>query len=385
MLLDSLSFALQSSGTLSDHDLAIVGAGFAGLACARAAASRGLSTIVLDRKPEPGAKPHTTGLLVREVADDLRPPPAIVRRIDRIRLYAPNLSHVDLTSPGYYFLATDTGAMMRWLANQAREAGARLALHTEVRGIDRSSLRHKVWPCGVRANYVVGADGPRSRVARAAGLGVNRLFLVGLEAHFTGVRGVDPRCLHCFLDSHLAPGYIAWAVPGVHGVQIGLACRQPHRPDLRGLVDHLSTLFDFREAREVSRRGGLIPVGGPVRPLARDRVLLIGDAAGLVSPLTAGGIHTALSSGRLAGHAIADHLQEGQPEPGRFLEAQVPRFHSKRLLRSLFDLRPSNALYDAVLSSRTFRALAATLFFHHRGLFSPAAWKEVANVLFRAA
>jgi flavin-dependent dehydrogenase len=231
----------------------------------------------------------------------------------------------------------------------------------------------------------VGADGPRSRIARAAGLGVNRLFLVGMEAHLTGVRGVDPRCLHCFLDSRRAPGYIAWAVPGVHGIQIGLACRQPHRPDLRGLLHHLAGLFDFRGAREVSRRGGLIPIGGPVRPLASDRVLLVGDAAGLVSPLTAGGIHTALASGRLAGHAVADHLQFGEAEPERILEHEVPRFHAKRLLRSLFDLRPPNGLYDAVLSSRTFRALAATLFFHHRGLLSRAAWKEVATVLFRAA
>ena len=370
---------------MGDHDLAIVGASFAGLACARAAASRGLTTVVLDRKPEPGARPHTTGLLVKEVADDLGAPPEITRRIERIRLYAPNLSSVDLTSPGYYFLATDTAALMRWLAVRAREAGAQMILPAEVRGIDRLTLRHRVWPCGVAARFVVGADGPRSRVARAAGLGVNRLFLVGMEAHFVGVRGVDPRYLHCFIDSRLAPGYLAWVVPGPHGVQVGLACRQPHRPDLRGFLERLATLFDFRSAREVERRGGLIPVGGPVRPIAGERVLLVGDAAGLVSPLTAGGIHTALSSGRFAGHAIADHMLQGAPDPGLVLEHQIPRFRTKRLLRALFDLRPPNALYDAVLSSRTFRALAATLFFHHRGLLSGAAWKDVASVLFRAA
>jgi flavin-dependent dehydrogenase len=206
-----------------------------------------------------------------------------------------------------------------------------------------------------------------------------------MEAHFTGVRGVDPRCLHCFLDSRRAPGYLAWVVPGVHGVQIGLAARSPHRPDLRGFIDRLGAIFDFRGAREVHRRGGLIPVGGPVSPIARERVLLVGDAAGLISPLTAGGIHTALSSGGFAGEAIADHLLHGGPDPASLLESELPRFRTKRLLRALFDLRPPNALYDAVLSSRTFRALAATLFFHHRGLLSGAAWKEVAAVLFRAA
>lgn len=50
-----------------EYDLAVIGAGFAGLAAAHAGATRGLKTIVLERKAEPGARPHTTGLLVKEV------------------------------------------------------------------------------------------------------------------------------------------------------------------------------------------------------------------------------------------------------------------------------------------------------------------------------
>ena len=114
-------------------------------------------------------------------------------------------------------------------------------------------------------------------------------------------------------------------------------------------------------------------------------MLLVGDAAGLVSPLTAGGIHTALGSGRFAGHAIADHLLHGAPEPGELLGREIPRFRTKRILRRLLDLRPPNAAYDALLGRPAFRALAATLFFHHRGLLSAAAWRDVASALFKAA
>lgn len=355
---------------MTSIDIGIVGAGFAGLACAEAAAARGASVVVLDRKPEPGAQPHTTGLLVREVADALDPPRWMTRRIGGVRLYGPSLRYVDLTSPGYFFLATDTPALLRWLGVRAAAAGAQLRFSTPVRSAN------------LGARWIVGADGPRSQVARAAGLGVNARFLMGAEAEFMGVGGVDPDRLHCFLDSRLAPGYIAWAVPGVHGVQVGLACTVPFRPDLDACVRRLGRVFDFSAARETGRRGGLIPVGGPVRPAARSGVMLVGDAAGRVSPLTAGGIHTALASGRLAGHAIAEHLLHGGPDPATLVGA--PKFPGKTLLRRLLELQPPNALYDALLEQPVFRALAATVFFHHRGLLTRAAWRDLVGVL-RAA
>jgi flavin-dependent dehydrogenase len=232
---------------------------------------------------------------------------------------------------------------------------------------------------------VVGADGPRTTVARAARLGRNREFLVGVEAEYVGIGGVAPDRLHCFLDSRIAPGYLAWIVPGVHGFQVGLACRPPHRPDLRRLVDRLARRFDFRRARATGRRGGLIPVGGPVRPLGGEGVVLVGDAAGLVSPLTAGGIHTALDSGRIAGAAVAAHLAGSGRAPFRVLQRAFPRRRVKGLLRRLMDLGLPDAAWDGLLTSPTFRALAATIFFHRRGLLSRAAIREVAAILLRAA
>ena len=66
-----------------DYDVAIVGGGFAGLCCARAAARRGLSVLLLDRRPAPGARVHTTGLVVKEAAQrwEIPAPPCITRRL----------------------------------------------------------------------------------------------------------------------------------------------------------------------------------------------------------------------------------------------------------------------------------------------------------------
>jgi flavin-dependent dehydrogenase len=313
----------------SGPDVEIVGASFAGLACAEACATRGLVTVVRDRKRDAGEAVHTTGLLVKEVADAIDLPAGLTRKIPGIRLYAPSHAWIDLDEPGYAFLATDTAALLRWFAERAEAAGATIAWGSAFRGR----------PTG---RVLVGADGPRSTVARSAGLGTNRAFLAGVEIELEPVDGIADR-LHVFLDSELAPGYIGWIVPGVGVTQVGLACRRPARPDLRRFVASIGDVIDLRGRRVLARRGGPIPVGGPVRPFADASTLLVGDAAGLVSPLTGGGIHTALVSGRAAGLALAGHLLDGGP------------------------------------GNAAFAGLARTVFFHHRGLLSAAAWRALAS------
>ncbi|MFO1315702.1 MAG: NAD(P)/FAD-dependent oxidoreductase [Burkholderiales bacterium] len=367
-----------------DYDVAIVGAGFAGLACARAAARRGMRVLVQDRKREPGARVHTTGLVVKEAAERWEIPATLTRRVRGVRLYAPSLASLDLVAAGYYFLATDTPALMRWLAREATRAGAHLRFARPYRGARRVGDAFEVGGGGERVRDIVGADGPRSAVAAEFGLGRNTEFLLGVEAEYEGVTGVDPDRLHCFLDGTLARGYLGWVVPGMRGVvQVGLACRRPDRPDLPAFQRKLAALFDFRTARCLGRRGGLIPVGGPVAPFATDGVLLVGDAAGLVSPLSAGGIHTALESGWAAAHAIADHRQAGAEAPARALARTRPRFVWKRALRGLYDVGVPDAVFDAALATRPFAALARSVYFHHRGLRSAEGWRDLAQSLLR--
>jgi hypothetical protein len=101
------------------------------------------------------------------------------------------------------------------------------------------------------------------------------------------------------------------------------------------------------------------------------------------SPLTAGGIHTALASGWDAAQAIADHLQDAAAEPGTALARAYPRFLWKRSLRVLFDHGVPDAVFDALLGTRPFSALARTVYFHHRGFRSADAWRDAARTLFR--
>src|ERR1700733_8098757 len=105
-------------------DLLIVGASFAGLVAARTAAMRGLDVVVVEAKPDAGARVATTGILVKEAAEEIDLPHKLTRRVHGVRLYAPNLRHIDLFSPGSFFLTTDTAGLLRWVRPEALAAGA---------------------------------------------------------------------------------------------------------------------------------------------------------------------------------------------------------------------------------------------------------------------
>jgi digeranylgeranylglycerophospholipid reductase len=329
------------------YDLVIVGASFAGLVAARTAAMRGLKVAVLEAKPEAGARVATTGILVKEAAEAVDVPHALTRRVHGVRLYAPSLKHIDLFSPGSFFLTTDTAALLRWLALEALRAGAVLLFGARFTGAER--------------------HGAHSKVARHFRLGRNTRFLVGVEAEYEALDAVDGRFLHCFLDSRLAPGYLAWVAPGPRVTQVGLAARRGGRVDLATFLARTEPLFGYAGARVVERRAGRIPAGGLVRPWAAPGVLLVGDAAGMVSPATGGGIRLAFHFGRRAAQAIADHLLHLGPAPEIVLAPELPHFGVKRLMRHLLDLAPANGVIDAALATPPMRWLAAHVYFHRRG------------------
>ena len=364
---------MDATGSRFTADVVIVGASFAGAACALAAARRGLRVCLLERKHDPGAKLHTTGIIVKEAAEGTllgQLPAGLTRRVTGVRLYAPSLASLDLTAPGYYFLTTDTPAVMRWLAGQLRASGVDLRLGSAFTGCERTVDGWQVHGVGV-TRFLVGADGARSRVAARCGLGRVRDFLYGIEYEFPGACLAQPDALHCFISKRHAPGYIGWIAQNPTGVQAGLALRHdPARARAPGIDEfllHVGIAGGLpRRLTPGHVRAGLIPCGGPVRDLARDRAILTGDAAGLVSPVTAGGIHSAWAHGEATGDAIAAHLCDGGPSPEHAAIAAAPRFRAKRALRWAFDHLQFDWPFDLLLHTPPLRWAAEQVYFHKR-------------------
>jgi digeranylgeranylglycerophospholipid reductase len=374
---------LTSPSNTTFADCTIVGASFAGLASATVLSRRGLRVRVLERKHDPGERLHTTGIIVKEVVDQIalfdQLPSELVRQVPGVRLYAPNMRWIDLDAPGYYFLATDTPNVIRWLAGQAQQAGAELLCGTSFTGATKTPGGYHLGGLG-DTRYLIGADGPNSQVAKSLALGRNQKFLFGMEYEFAGLaikRGShDPAPddrLHCFLDRRLAPGYIGWMVPGVGVTQIGLARRMPRDSEamkraMEKFLEKVASVADVRGREPTSIRAGVIPCGGVVRPVAIERALLVGDAAGMVSPVTAGGIHTALKHGLAAGHAVAEFLEGKCDDPSQWFAATYPKFRTKRLLRWLFDHFQSDLFFNVMLATPLVRMAASQVYFHRRGV-----------------
>ena len=211
-------------------------------------------------------------------------------------------------------------------------------------------------------------------MARRLVLGRNERYLFGIEHEYAGIDIAEPDKLHCFVDRRIAPGYIGWAMCGVGILQVGLARRATAQQmtaneAMTAFVAKVAPLFDLRGLRPAAVRAGMIPCGGIVRPVAAPRTLLVGDAAGMVSPLTAGGIHTALKHGHAAGQAIADHLAGRRPDPATWFVDSYPQFRAKRVVRYLFDSFQSDAVFNLCLGTKLMRTAASIVYFHHKGVF----------------
>lgn len=359
---------------MTTFDVAVVGAGLAGLQAARRLASRGLSVALLDRKASLTDGIHTTGIFVRKTWEDFPlPDEQLGRAIREVVLYSPRRHALRLAAERDEFRVGRMGWIYLYLLEQCSRAGVQWMPSTRLIGLDDETLTVERFGKRERlqARYVIGADGARSAVARHLGLDANRELLVGVEEVLPSRTG-EP-VMHCFLDPRLAPGYIAWIVDDGEEAHVGVAgYRKGWEPNaalraFRESVPHLAG------GRVMERRGGLIPVGGMLRRIANERGLLVGDAAGAVSPLTAGGLDGAMRLSSLAADVLLAYFEHGDANVLRAYSGGAfrARFLARRWMRHAiraFAHPWAMELACAMLRTPTLRGLASHVFFA-RGSF----------------
>jgi flavin-dependent dehydrogenase len=313
---------------MTSYDVTITGAGLAGLQCARLLARKGFRVLLVDRKNALDQKIHTTGIFVRrtlldfDIPDDCLGPP-----IRHVSLYSPALRSMEFVSAHDEFSIGRMGQLYQRYLQQCLHAGVQWLPETSYLGHVTTNGTTNVSNNGtttvrlskgdVTTRYLIGADGARSRVARDLKLDLNREWIVGVESVYQNARLDGPPRLLCFLDPELTPGYIAWIAHDGEETHLGVGGYSARFDPIKALEtfrSRVAHIVDLKHARQIERRAGYIPVGGVLRNIANTNGLLIGDAAGAVSPLTAGGLDPCMRLSAFAAQVVGEYLTSGNPQ-----------------------------------------------------------------------
>jgi digeranylgeranylglycerophospholipid reductase len=309
------------------YDLVVVGAGPGGSTAAWRAAELGLSVLLLEKRQEIGSPVRCAEGVPHEALAGFLEPDAtwISSRVERAEIVALSGGQVvqRWQGGGGVGYVLERRVFDRVLAERAARAGAQVRVKTPVTGLlsEGGAVRGVVaqWEgeqIEVGAGVVIAADGIESRVGTWAGLKTQLPLQDTMACAQYLLAGIDwdPACLGYWIDECLAPGGYAWVFPKGDGrANVGLGIQA----DL-GNLTALTYLNRFVEREPALATGspvtmviGNVPVALPCSPLVTNGLMVLGDAARQVDPLTGGGIMNAMTAGRLAAGVAADALAWG--------------------------------------------------------------------------
>lgn len=339
----------------NEYDVVIVGAGPAGSTAAYSAAKAGAEVLVLDRRRELGVPVQCGEALAEDVLKelDIKPDPIwAVNRTNAVKIVSPGGVEVRVAerAGGKTGYMLNRKAFDRFLALRAADAGADIRVGAFVYDLVQEDGR----PVGVKATapggrfevrgkIIIAADGVGSRIARWAGLNT-LLKLEDIEtcAQFQMV-GVDlesPNLLEFYLGSEISPGGYAWVFPkgdDYANVGLGVLASRAQRRPIEYLKEFVKRMPNLAKGKVVEINAGGVPVSGPLKQTVKEGLLLVGDAARQVNPLTGGGIDSAMRAGTIAGEVAAKAVAEGDVSEKRLREYEKRwrELMERRLIRYL--------------------------------------------------
>jgi len=311
-------------------DLAIVGAGPAGLLSAARCADAGLDVVVFEEHPAIGFPTHCTGVVSVEITEFAKVPDELVLgRVTRAKLTAPGGGQYDVRwdveGGREEILVIDRGGFDRHLAGRAVADGARIELGARVDGIevDRDAV---VLSCGgrtLRARACVLACGVSYRFQRQLGLGLPASLVHTAQIE---VPAEPADAVEMHFGRRVARNGFLWTVPVTRGhrqlLKVGVMASGDAGDHLRHFLASPRLRARLRAEPGTPHRR-LLPLS-PIAKTFSDRLVVVGDAGGFTKPMTGGGIFYSLLTASLAAEALVEGFAAG-----RLDEAFLARYEQR--------------------------------------------------------
>jgi len=290
-------------------------------------------------------------------------PDAIANKCETLRIFSPEGKNWEFPFEAYVL---DRVVLEQRMAREAAKLGAEIRLGRPVR-VFRDDGDIKVGPTeseSLEAEVVIAADGFPSMAAASGGLSCDRYALPqNLAINYQYVMDdldIEPHVTEMYMGTGLAPGGYGWIIPkSPTTANTGIGIRTTFKPRKgRDLLDYFVHTYSLTAERLHSGRiramiADVLPVDGAVTNTYSDKLLLAGDAAGMVMPTNGGGIPTAMLSGRIAGEVAALHVKNNEPLSNyeiRWKEAFGRELFASTRMRRLADVFMSHdKLFDYAL------------------------------------
>lgn len=369
-------------------DVAIIGGGPGGLHAATLLSSAGFDVTLFEEHNEIGQPVHCTGVLADDAFREFNLSRAsILNTLSTARFVSPAGFQISYTTPSIEAHVVDRWLLDRTIAQQATDAGARLCADRRVRNLEPTAEGMRIEIDGaaaVQARAVVLACGASYGLQRRFGLGMPTVSLNSAQLELPARRGGD---VEVYFGSDWAPGGFAWTVPVSRPtgpfVRVGLMCEGDAALFFRQFVNRVGGSWGVPSELVGEPRRRLLPLSTLSRTFA-SRLLVVGDAAGLVKPTTGGGIYYSLVSATLAAETLIPALRSNRLDTDglaayqhRWRQRLGPEFQAQLALRMLAQ-RMSDAeidsLFDLALTDGVMPIVRATAKFNQhrhliRGLF----------------
>ncbi|HEY0416901.1 MAG TPA: geranylgeranyl reductase family protein [Gaiellaceae bacterium] len=309
---------------MAHFDVLVVGGGPAGSTTAIRLADAGARVLLVDRAAFPRDKPCGGGLTTRAFAQcPVDPTPVVEEEVDVVELRFRFGDGVVRHAAAPVIRMTQRRRLDAFLLDAARERGVEVRTGTTVDVTDAP------------ADVVVGADGANGTTAKALGLGGGIVQGVAYEGNVAyGVVDRDRYARRAVVELADIPGGYGWVFPKGDHVNVGVGAWQAEGPRIR---EHLARVCDAHgldPAQLESLRGHRLPLRTRETRVAGERGVLVGDAAGLIDPVSGDGMYECFVSSRLAAEAILTGRLDAYPQR---LDAELGRLHgaSWKLKRAL--------------------------------------------------